>query len=69
MPFDVDPVVKAQLLTERIASLNLEGYQHELNRKTAEAINNPDAILEADSAIAIIEVAIQVAQTELDSAQ
>ena len=67
--FNIDPAVKAQLLTERIASLNLEGYQHELNRKTAEAINNPKAILEADSAIAIIEVAIQVAQTELDATE
>ena len=67
MPFNIDPATKAQLLQERINQLNLEGYQHELNRKTAEAINNPDGITQADQAIAIIETAITVAQTELDA--
>jgi hypothetical protein len=67
--FNIDPAVKAQLLTERISQLNLEGYQHELNRKTAEAVNNQDAITQADQAIAIIQVAIEVAQGELDNAE
>jgi hypothetical protein len=64
--FNVTPEVKAQLLTERIASLNLEGYQHELNKATAEAIGNTEAVQEAESAIAIIVTAIEVAQTQLD---
>jgi hypothetical protein len=64
--FNVTPEVKNQLLTERIASLNLEGYQHELNKATAEAIGNTEAVQEAESAIAIIVTAIEVAQTQLD---
>jgi hypothetical protein len=67
MAFNIAPEIKAQLLTERINQLNLEGYQHELNRKTAEAIGNEQAVTEADQAIAIIETAIVVAQTELDA--
>ena len=67
MAFNIDPAVKQQLLTERISQLNIEGYQHELNRKTAEAIGNEQAITDADQAIAIIETAIVVAQTELDA--
>jgi hypothetical protein len=65
--FNVTPEIKAQLLTERIASLNLEGYQHELNKATAEAIGNTEAVQEAESAIAIIVTAIEVAQTQLDA--
>jgi len=64
--FNVTPEVKAQLLNERIASLNLEGYQHELNKATAEAIGNEQAVQEADSAIAIIIAAIEVAQNQLE---
>jgi hypothetical protein len=63
--FDVNPELKTQLLTERIAQLNLEGYQHELNKATAEAIGNTQAIQEAESAIAIILTAITVAQEQL----
>lgn len=67
MAFTISTEIKQQLLTERLASLNLEGYQHELNRKTSEAIGNDQGIAEADNAIAIIQIAIQVAQTELDN--
>ena len=63
--FNVSTELKAQLLTERIAQLNLEGYQHELNKATAEAIGNEQAVLEAESAIAIIVTAIEVATTQL----
>jgi hypothetical protein len=63
--FNVPTELKTQLLTERIAQLNLEGYQHELNKATAEAIGNEQAVLEADNAIAIIVTAIEVAQTQL----
>ena len=63
--FNVNPELKAQLLTERIAQLNLEGYQHELNKATAEAIGNDQAVQEAESAIAIIVTAIEVATTQL----
>lgn len=62
--FTIDPQVKAQLLTERIQQLNLEGYQHELNKVTAEALGNEQAIKDADAAIAIIKTAITVAEGE-----
>jgi hypothetical protein len=65
--FNVNPELKTQLLTERIASLNLEGYQHELNKATAEAIGNEQAVLEAESAIAVIVTAIEVTQAELNA--
>lgn len=64
--FNIDPTVKAQLLSERIQQLNLEGYNHELNRKTAEAIGNQEAIDQADAAIAIIQTAITVTEAELN---
>ena len=64
--FNVSDEQKTQLLSERIAQLNLEGYQHELNKATAEAVGNEQAILEAESAIAIIVAAIEVAQTQLE---
>ena len=37
MTFNVSNEVKAQLLADRIHALNLEGYQNELNLKSAEA--------------------------------
>lgn len=67
MAFDIDPEVKAQLLQQRIDQLNLEGYQHELNAKTGEALGDQAMIDQAQSAIAIIETAITVAQSELGS--
>ena len=63
--FQISPELKAQLLTERLAQLNLEGYQHELNKATAEALGNTEAVTQADDAIAIIKTAIQVAQDQL----
>ncbi len=67
MPFNVPDDVKIQLLTNRIESLNLEGYQHELNKKTAELSGDEDAVTRADAAITVIEAAIEAAQNELDS--
>lgn len=67
MPFNIDPTVKAQLLAERINQLNLEGYQHELNLKTAEALGNTEAVTQAQDAIAIIETAISIAEQELNA--
>ncbi len=65
--FNVSPEVKAQLLTERITALNLEGYQNELNLKSAEALGNQEVIDQATANIAIIESAIQVHTVELES--
>jgi hypothetical protein len=65
--FNVNPELKAQLLTERIASLNLEGYQHELNKATAEAVGNEQIVQESNNAIEIIAAAIEVAQVQLNN--
>lgn len=67
MSFNVPDEVKVQLLTERIKSLNVEGYQHELNKKSAEAIGNDEVIASSNSAIEIIANAIAVHQSELDA--
>ena len=66
MAFNIDPTVKAQLLTERLSALNLEGYQHELNKLTAQAIGNTEAVQQADDAIAIIQTAITVVESQLN---
>jgi hypothetical protein len=63
--FNVSPEVKAQLLTERIQALNLEGYQNELNLKSAEALGNQEVVDQAAANIAVIESAIAVHEQEL----
>jgi hypothetical protein len=63
--FNVSPEVKAQLLIERIQALNLEGYQNELNLKSAEALGNQEVIDQAQANIAVIQSAIAVHEAEL----
>jgi hypothetical protein len=65
MAFNVSNEHKAELLTQRIAALNLEGYQHELNKKSAEALGNSEVVEQSVQAIAIIKSAITVHETEL----
>jgi hypothetical protein len=65
MTFNVSPEVKAQLLADRIQALNLEGYQNELNLKSAEALGNQEVIDQAQANIAVIESAIAVHEQEL----
>lgn len=67
MTFNVSPEVKQQLLTDRIQALNLEGYQNELNLKSAEALGNQEVIDQATTNISIIQSAIQVHTAELES--
>lgn len=64
--FNIPAEVKTQLITERLQALNLEGYQHELNKKAAEAVGNSEAIAQADEAITIIKHAIAVHEQELN---
>jgi hypothetical protein len=64
--FNIPTEIKAQLIAERLQALNLEGYQHELNKKAAEAVGNLEAVAQADEAITIIKNAIAVHQGELD---
>jgi hypothetical protein len=65
MSFDVSNEVKAQLLQDRITALNLEGYQNELNLKSAEALGNQEVVEQATANIAVIVSAIAVHETEL----
>ena len=65
MSFNVSNETKLQLLTQRIEALNLEGYQHELNKKSAEALGNTEAVEQANTSIAIIQSAIAVHEAEL----
>ena len=63
--FNIPTEIKAQLIAERLQALNLEGYQHELNKKAAEAVGNAEAVAQADEAITIIKNAIAVHEAEL----
>jgi hypothetical protein len=65
MTFNVSPEHKAELLSQRIQALNLEGYQNELNLKSAEALGNQEVVDQAQANIAIIESAIAVHEAEL----
>jgi uncharacterized protein with FMN-binding domain len=65
--FNVSPEVKAQLLTERITALNLEGYQNELNLKSAQALGNDEVIAQAQANIDVIVSAIEVHTAELEA--
>jgi uncharacterized protein with FMN-binding domain len=65
--FNVSPEVKAQLLQDRISALNLEGYQNELNLKSAQALGNEEVIAQAQANIDVIVSAIEVHTQELES--
>ena len=65
MTFNVSNEVKVQLLTERLQALNLEGYQNELNLKSAEALGNQEVVDQAQANIAVIQSAIAVHESEL----
>ena len=65
--FNVSPELKAELLTQRIEALNLEGYQNELNLKSAQALGNDEVIAQAQANIDIIVSAIAVHTSELES--
>ncbi len=65
MSFNVPDEVKIAMLTERIKALNIEGYQHELNKKSAEAIGNAEVVAQSEESIAIIASAIAVHEQEL----
>jgi hypothetical protein len=67
MTFNVSNEVKAQLLADRIQALNLEGYQNELNLKSAEALGNQEVVDQSQANITVIKSAIEVHEQELAS--
>ena len=60
----LSPEQKQALLTERIQQFAAEAYQHQLNKQIAETIGDAEAITNADQALATLETAITVYQTE-----
>ena len=60
------PEQKRDLLTQRIQQFATEAYQHELNRQIAETVNDEQAMVQAESALATLETAITVHEAELD---
>ena len=54
---------KRSILEQRIAQFASEAYQHELNKEVSK--DNPEAVLAADEALAILDNAITVHQEEL----
>jgi hypothetical protein len=67
MTFDISSEQKKAILENRLQSLNLDGYQYELSKKTAEALENEQGVAQATEAIANIVATIAVVQTELDA--
>ena len=67
--FNIPLEIKAQILEQRIAQLNAEGYQHELNLKQFEAVGATDSD-EANAtrqAIETIKTALTVCAEELEN--
>lgn len=58
---------KKSILEQRIAQFAAEAWQHELNKKACEQLNDEAGIANADNALAILETAINVHQQEHDN--
>ena len=58
---------KEAILKARIAQFANEGWQHELNKKAAEALGNEEAVAASEAAILTIGAAIEAHQAELDA--
>jgi hypothetical protein len=67
MTFDIPSEQKKAILESRLNSLNLDGYQYELSKKTAEALGDGGAAAQAENAMNNIIATIAVVQAELDS--
>jgi hypothetical protein len=67
MTFDIPSEQKKAILESRLNSLNLDGYQYELSKKTAEALGDENAATQAENAMNNIIATIAVVQGELDA--
>ena len=63
----LSPEAKAQIIAQRLQQFEAELFQHELNKATAEALGI--ATDEADAAIAQLNTAIGVHETQLAELQ
>ena len=58
---------KQNILNQRISQFAAEAWQHELNKKTCEQLNDEVGVESADNALITLEAAIDIHQAELDS--
>lgn len=58
---------KRNILQQRIAQFAAEAYQHTLNKQTCESLEDTAGVESADKALTVLEAAISVHQTELNS--
>lgn len=58
---------KRNILQQRIAQFAAEAYQHTLNKKSLEALNDEAGIEASDKSLQILESAIQVHKAELEA--
>lgn len=56
---------RAGILKERIQRFATEAWQHELNKKTCEAVGDEAGVASSDAALAALEAAIGVNEAEL----
>ena len=58
--YDLSPEAKAAIIEQRLQQFAAEKFQHELNRDTAAAIGDSNAVDIATTAIAQLDTAIDV---------
>ena len=63
--YDLTAEQKAAIITQRLQQFAAEKFQHELNKTTAEAIGDATAAATSVAAIAQLDTAIGVHETEL----
>lgn len=56
---------KRNIINQRIAQFASDAYQHSLNKATSEKVGDADGIASSEKAIATLETAIEIHQTEL----
>ena len=56
---------KRNVLTQRIAQFASEAWQHELNKKTCEQLEDEAGVENAENALTVLDAAISVHQAEL----
>jgi hypothetical protein len=61
------PEQKRSIVSQRISQFAAEAYQHSLNRKSCENIDDQAGIESSDKALAILESALAVHEEELKS--
>jgi hypothetical protein len=56
---------KKKLLQDRLAQFAAEAYQHSINAQEADSLGNDEGVENAESALAILEAAIDAHEAEL----